>query len=265
MRPPGPPYLLTAVTEGRGVAVAVVGEATTAVVEMAVHGGWSSQFGDRFSAGLRLCLASPCVSIIIDLHHLDDPSGLSMPFWIAAWRQARLAQSPVRLVFCLSSTSTLGRRLRSSDGPRPGVFATAPEARIAVAVRSLQADRLQARLPPRPDRVRDVRELAEQACHLWRLPHLLDDTSLVASELASNAIEHAGTDFVVTVSRDAGRLHVAVQDGASSFPRTHRAPSAGWPAPAQARGRGLLVVHAICLAWGAMPTRGGKVVWATLT
>jgi len=67
------------------------------------------------------------------------------------------------------------------------------------------------------------------------------------------------------VSRDAGRLHVAVQDGASGFPRTHRATSAGWPAPAQARGRGLLVVHAICLAWGAMPTRGGKVVWATLT
>ncbi|WP_051807448.1 ATP-binding protein [Actinoplanes subtropicus] len=247
------------------MAVAVVGDATTAVVEMAVHGEWSPQFGDRFSAGLRLCLASPCVSIIIDLHHLKDRSGLSMPFWMAAWRQARLAPSPVRLVFCLSTASALGRRLCGSDGPQPPMFASAPEARIAVAVRSLQADRLQARLPPRPDRVRDVRELAGHACHRWRLPHLLDDTALVASELASNAIEHAGTDFVVTMSRDAGRLHVAVQDGAPAFPRPHRASSAGLPAPAQARGRGLLVVQAICVAWGAMPTRGGKVVWATLT
>ncbi|MFI5896165.1 ATP-binding protein [Actinoplanes sp. NPDC051513] len=247
------------------MAVVVTGEATTAVVEMTAHGQWSQHFGEQFSAGLRLCLAGPSASIIIDLHHLDDPRGLSMPFWMAAWRQARLAPSPVRVVFCLPGMTTLSQRLRNAEGTRPQVFATAPEARIAIAARNSHADRLQARLSPRPDCVRHARELADHACHAWRLPHLLHDTSLIASELASNAVQHAGTDFVVTMSRHATRLHVAVQDGAPEFPRPHRPEVVSPPATLDPRGRGLLLVHAIAAAWGVMPTRGGKVVWATLT
>jgi len=263
-RPLEPPYLLTTMTDRHGVSVTVTGDATTAVIEMAAHGDWSTHLGDQISAGLRLCLAGPSVSIIVDLHHLADPFGLSMPFWLAAWRQARLAPSPVRMVFCLSSTSMLSRRLLTADGQRPRVFATAPDARIAIAAGTSHADRLQARLPPRPDSVRDARDLVQQACLSWRLPHLLDDTTLITSELASNAVEHARTDFVVTMSRHAARLHVAVQDGVPEFPRPYRPASAGPPAPAHPRGRGLLLVHTIAAAWGVMPARGGKVVWATL-
>jgi anti-sigma regulatory factor (Ser/Thr protein kinase) len=264
VRPLEPPYLLTTMTDRHGVSVTVTGDATTAVIEMAAHGDWSPHLGDQISAGLRLCLAGPSVSIIVDLHHLDDPSGLSMPFWMAAWRQARFASSPVCMVFCLSSTSMLSQRLRIAEGQRPRVFPTAPDARIAIATRTSQVDRLQARLSPRPDCVRDARDLVEQACRAWRLPHLLDDTSLITSELASNAIEHARTDFVVTMSRNAARLHVAVQDGAPEFPRPHR-PASVSPVFPHARGRGLLLVHTVAAAWGVMPARGGKVVWATLT
>lgn len=243
----------------------VTGDATTAVVEMAAHGKWSSHFGDKFSTGLGLCLAGPSASIIIDLHHLVDPPGLSLPFWMAAWRQARFASSPVRVVFCLSGKTLLSWRLRNVEGPRPQVFATAPEARIAIAAQNSHADRLQARLSPRPNCVRSARDLADKACHAWHLPHLLEDTALIASELASNAVEHARTDFVVTMSRNAARLHVAVQDGAPEFPRPHRPVFVSPPASLAPRGRGLLLVHTIAAAWGAMPTRSGKVVWATLT
>jgi hypothetical protein len=31
------------------------------------------------------------------------------------------------------------------------------------------------------------------------------------------------------------------------------------------QGWGLQMVHAVTVAWGVMPTRGGKVVWATLS
>ena len=58
------------------------------------------------------------------------------------------------------------------------------------------------------------------------------------------------------------RLHVAVQDGAAGQPRLHRSVPAG--PTASPRGRGLLLVNAMAAAWGAMPARGGKVVWATL-
>ncbi|WP_250031420.1 ATP-binding protein [Paractinoplanes maris] len=255
-----PPHLLTTLTDRRGVAVAVTGEATTAVVEMAAHGEWSPQFGNQISACLRLCLAGPSLFTIIDLHHLDDPPGLSMPFWAAAWSRARLAASPVELMFCVPGTSSLGRRLRVVDGPR--LFAGTAQARLAVAPMVSRTDRLQVRLEPRPDRVRVARDLVKQACRDWGLPHLLHDASLTASELAANAVEHAGSDFVVTLSRQADRLHVAVQDGARAFPRLHR-PAAAGPA-ATPRGRGLLLVDAVAAAWGAMPTRGGKVVWATL-
>lgn len=257
------PYLLTTMTDGRGVAVTVTGDATTAVVEMTTHGEWSPRFGEQVAAGLRLCLAGPSASVIIDLRQLDDVSGLSMPFWMAAWRQARLAPSPVLLVFCLPATSLLSRRLRTAEGPRPRVFASATEARIAIAALMSPTDRLQARLGPHPGCARAARDLVKEACHAWQLPHLRDGATLVASELASNAIEHARTDFVVTLTRDAGRLHVAVQDGVTEFLRPPRSRP---PAPASLhdRGRGLMLVNAVAAAWGAMPARAGKVVWATL-
>ena len=67
VQPIEPPYLLTAVTNRRGVRVAVTGDASTTVVEMAAHGQWSQHLGEQVSAGLRLCFAGPSISIIIDL------------------------------------------------------------------------------------------------------------------------------------------------------------------------------------------------------
>ena len=264
VQPIEPPYLLTAIINRRGVGVAVTGDASITVVEVAVHGQWSQRLGEQVSAGLRLCLAGPSVSIIIDLQHMDDTYGVSMPFWLAAWRQARLALSPVHLAFCLSTTTALSRRLRHLQGPQPRVFATVPEARIAIAERLSRADRLQARLAPRPASIGTARNLVRQACRAWHLPQLLDDTSLIVSELATNAVEHARTDFIVTVSRGGTRLHVAVHDGVPRFPHPSKPALIGPQASLAERGRGLRLVHRVAAAWGAMPTRGGKVVWATV-
>lgn len=257
-----PPYLLTAVTRRHGVGVRVTGDASIAVVEMTVPGQWSPQLGEEVSAGLRLCLAGPSASIIVDLQHLADPYGFSMPFWLAAWRQARLGATPVHLAFCLPLTTALSRRLRNLRGPQPRVFATVPDARIAIVERIPRADRVQVRLAPLPASIGVARELVTQACHTWDLPQLLSDTSLIVSELAANAVEHARTNFVVTLSRSAATLHVAVHDGAFRFPQPGE--PAGLGAPLAERGRGLLLVHAIADAWGAMPAHGGKVVWATV-
>ncbi|MDI6104137.1 ATP-binding protein [Actinoplanes sp. NEAU-A12] len=85
-----------------------------------------------------------------------------------------------------------------------------------------------------------------------------------ASELVVNAVEHAGTDIRVTVSHRGGGMHLAVHDGVSrlSQPR-HSQPSTRTDLVTR-RGTGLRVVHADADAWGAIPTRGGKIVWAAV-
>jgi len=264
VQPLRPPYLLTAATDRRGVAVTISGDASTAVVELTAHGPWSRHLGEQIIAHLRLCIAGPSTAIIIDLQHLDDPYAVSVPFWLAAWRHARLEPSPAHLTFCLPTTTALSGRLRNLQGPQPRVCATVPEARIAIAERMSRADRLQARLAPRPDSVRAARDLITQACHAWHLQQLLPDSSLIMSELATNAVEHAGTDYIATVTRSSTALHVAVRDGTTRFPHPSEPGRTDPPIPLLERGRGLRLVHAVAAAWGAMPTRGGKVVWATV-
>lgn len=263
VRLPQPPYLVTAGTNRRGVSLGITADASTAVVEMTVHGPWSEHLSHQVDAGLRLCRAGPSTSFIIDLHGMRDPYGLSMPFWSAASREAGLGPGPVRLALCLPAATALDTRLRQLDERQLPLFATMPEARMAIARRSSHTRRIQARLPPRPASVRAARDLVAQACHAWRLAQV-HEARLVVSELAANAVEHARTDFVVTVSMDGVRLQLAVRDGATEFPRLNATPPAGAGPPLGERGRGLRLVHATVAAWGAMPARGGKVVWATL-
>jgi anti-sigma regulatory factor (Ser/Thr protein kinase) len=233
-------------------------------IEVAVHGQWSPQLSDRVSAVLPLCLAGPSCSIIVDLRDLGDPYGASLPFWLALWRAARLADVPMHMTFCLPETTALSRRLRHLQGPQPRVFATVREARMTIAARNARADRLQVRLEPRPASVAAARTLVTQACRRQKRPEALQDACLIVSELAANAVEHAGTDFVVTVSHRGTRLHLAVHDRVSRFPRRHEPADAGPRASLEERGRGLASVQMIATAWGVMPTRHGKVVWATV-
>jgi anti-sigma regulatory factor (Ser/Thr protein kinase) len=261
-----PPYLVTTGTDRRGVSVGVTADATSAVVEMTVHGRWSQKLGDQVTAGLHLCLAGPTEAIIIDLHDVGDLHGVSVPHWLLAQRTARTGTAPVQLAFCLPPATMLAFRLRHQEGTSPlMVCGTMSEARIAIAGMLARAHRLQARLAPRPASVRAARDLVGQACQDWYLPELRHDAALIMSELAANAVEHAGTDFVVTVFRRGSRLHLAVRDSDSRYPRLSETAHDGGPGLLEERGRGLRLVHAAAAGWGAIPSQGGKVVWATVS
>ncbi|MFD8521089.1 SpoIIE family protein phosphatase [Streptomyces capillispiralis] len=92
-----------------------------------------------------------------------------------------------------------------------------------------------------------------------------DDALLVASELVTNAVVHAGTEVRLTCALDeeTGALVVEVADRHPS-----RAPRGGEPeAPAHDApefGRGLRLVAALCEAWGITYRTGTKTVWARL-
>jgi anti-sigma regulatory factor (Ser/Thr protein kinase) len=260
------PYLVTTGTDRRAVSVEVTADASITVVEMTAHGRWSEHLGGQVADAVKLCLAGPTRAIIVDLHDVGDLHGSSLPFWTVAARWARLAPVPAQLALCLRPGTMLGHRLRHADGHAPRMFATMAEARMVIAgLLARTHRRVQARLAPHPGSVRAARELVAQACEAWRLDQVRHDAALVMSELAANAVEHACTDVVVTVVGDGSRLHLAVRDGDTRYPRFPGATSGQRRPTLGERGRGLRLVHAVAVAWGAMPARGGKVVWATVS
>ncbi|GAA3923219.1 ATP-binding protein [Actinoplanes auranticolor] len=263
-RPLESPYLVHGVLDRNGVGTTVMTDVSIEAIEVAVHGQWSPRVSDTVSAALPLCLAGPSSSIIVDLRDLGDTYGASLPFWLALWREARLADAPMNMTFSLPETTALSRRLRNLRGPQPRVFATVLEARMGIAARTSRADRLQIRLEPRPASVAAARTLVTQACRLQNRPDALQDACLIVSELAANAVEHACTDFIVTVSHHGTRLHMAVHDRVSRFSRRSGSELICRQAALEERRRGLPLVHMIATAWGVVPTRHGKVVWATV-
>ncbi|MEY2417334.1 MAG: hypothetical protein QOG90_14 [Actinomycetota bacterium] len=92
----------------------------------------------------------------------------------------------------------------------------------------------------------------------WGLADLVDDATLIVSELTSNVLAHAGTPFTVTLLRVGDGVHISVTDESPSQARlTH-------PDPSEPTGRGLRVVNALATEWGQTPLDSGKRVWALL-
>jgi len=86
----------------------------------------------------------------------------------------------------------------------------------------------------------------------------IDDASLVVSELATNSVVHARSDFTVSVWMIDEHLCISVSDDSSELP-------AGTPrAREEAGGRGLAIVAMLAASWGAEPTAAGKSVWVRL-
>ncbi len=79
----------------------------------------------------------------------------------------------------------------------------------------------------------------------------------MASELATNCVQHAGTDFELVVeSQD--EIRVEVRDT-----NRHR-PMLRFPTPREPKGRGLQIVEAMSDSWGVTQSPDGKTVWFVL-
>src|SRR5687768_16494769 len=68
------------------------------------------------------------------------------------------------------------------------------------------------------------------------LEKLVDDVGLVVSELATNAVRHAGTPFTVFLTGARNSVEVGVEDGSSGIPEQVRS------GPLDLGGRGLDIV-----------------------
>jgi len=85
------------------------------------------------------------------------------------------------------------------------------------------------------------------------------DAATVVSELATNALLHARTDFTLTLELQADQLRIALADGSSAAPRVRR-----FSDTEATTGRGLKMVAALAQAWGIDPADNGKSVWCAV-
>jgi anti-sigma regulatory factor (Ser/Thr protein kinase) len=84
----------------------------------------------------------------------------------------------------------------------------------------------------------------------FRDPDWVDSTSVVVSELVTNAVRHGGGCIELQLEAHDGRVVVAVADGSAVVPRRREADGAG--------GRGIALIEALAIGWTVQNYKGGK-------
>lgn len=113
-----------------------------------------------------------------------------------------------------------------------------------------------------PQRLGQVRRIVAAQLRRWELDPLVDPALLGVGELLANVHRHTGADKHCQVELVLlwDRLTVSVRDHDPHLPQLRTA------ATFASSGRGLALVEALSVSWGARAQRGGagKVVWFTL-
>ncbi|MCX4732071.1 ATP-binding protein [Streptomyces sp. NBC_01363] len=119
------------------------------------------------------------------------------------------------------------------------------------------------RFRARRDSVPAARRHVESILTEWKLGGLIDETTLIASELSTNVVNHAkgtGDCFELGLRRRNGTLVLEVSDSYQ-----WRMPTLRTPTLDDLSGRGLVIVDAVAAKWGVRPRDPGKTVWVHLT
>src|SRR5258707_294107 len=116
-------------------------------------------------------------------------------------------------------------------------------------------------LPAGPEAAVEARRHVWAIIHAWDIPIDAYAAALLASELVTNAIRHAGDEddpVELVVSWAGAQLRVEVHDGSRSAPApVHALPYAE-------AGRGLMLLDSLSTEWGYRETASGKAVYFTL-
>ena len=91
---------------------------------------------------------------------------------------------------------------------------------------------------------------------------VLDDITLIVSELVSNAVQHGRPDIVLRMLVEPFSIDISVLDHGPQLPSR----SVAVPTDTATSGRGLSIVDRLASDWGVVPLESGdgKQVWARL-
>lgn len=137
----------------------------------------------------------------------------------------------------------------------PASAAAAPDGATTDAA---DVDVAEIRLPPEIVSPRDARRFVTERLEAWGLDHLIDDASLLTTELVTNAVVHAQSWALLRLRRSPTLVHIEVVDGGAGA-LVMRQPDLETPG-----GRGLGLVAALASTWGTLRDDRGKVVWFDL-
>jgi anti-anti-sigma regulatory factor len=109
------------------------------------------------------------------------------------------------------------------------------------------------------DGLAEARDVVRAFCLRHGLEALSDNAELVITELVVNGLVHGAAPITAWVSVRRRYLHLAVRDRSTAMPRL-----VGPGDASGGGGRGLMIVEALTVAWGAMAAPDGKIVWCTM-
>ncbi|MEV6983393.1 ATP-binding protein [Sphaerisporangium sp. NPDC051017] len=100
-----------------------------------------------------------------------------------------------------------------------------------------------------------ARRLAREVLTAWGMSALVEDVTVVVSELVGNALVHGRAPITLSLHRHGRIVRGEVTDHGAMWPT---------PLPAcsgEEHGRGLTIVAACADRWGVEPAQEGKTVW----
>lgn len=113
-------------------------------------------------------------------------------------------------------------------------------------------------LPDDLEGVREARRFVMRTLSEWGVEEVLDEASVVVTELASNSVIHARSAYEVRLALGAHAVRIEVADHGPGTPEPQP------PSDGAESGRGLMMVAALSVSWGVEGGADGKTVWAEL-
>lgn len=123
--------------------------------------------------------------------------------------------------------------------------------------RGLTGRAVEQRFAPAPGSVGEARRFLTRTLADWDGEDLAWTAALLLSELATNAVLHAGSDGFSVALRllEDGALRVELTDASVRPPRQRDYGTSA------TTGRGIALVDQLAREWGVAPRPGGKTVW----